>query len=413
MSFLDIFKRKEQRSFYPDRATSVRTPLLFPAEKNPTVAACIDKVSKTLSSLPIRVYEKTSKGIVIAERSDLRLTLENPSVEETPTLFYRTMYSFLYYRGNVYLYKLKSGGDKLVGYSLIDPRRVDVTRDEDDHRKRYRIDGRYYTDKDILHIPFPGEGYNGTLGISPIIVHQDIIELDNKLLTYVSNYFDNSVGTRAVINLGNSYPARKASMDQIYAEITPVLNKYIVGAANAGKPMVSLPDSTISKFDQTSNVQSELKSLMDMVERLIAQTVFSVPYEVINSEASKYDSLESKMADFLSSCIKPLGDHVCESFVRELSPTERLRYQIGYEYKNLLTTNTVQTVDYLMKEFQGGALTMNEVRKKLGMESMGEAGDFHFIPANLMPLTLDIIHAYMANQKLAFGGHNPAGDDKS
>jgi len=59
---------------------------------------------------------------------------------------------------------------------------------------------------------------------------------------------------------------------------------------------------------------------------------------------------------------------------------------------------------------------MNEVRKKLGMEDMGPAGDYHFIPSNLMPLTQENIDAYMAKSKLALAQaeeHNQNGDDKT
>ena len=302
-----------------------------------------------------------------------------------------------------------------MGFSIIDPDKIRLERGEDG-RKRFYVGGEYHTERDILHIPYPGAGYNGTIGKSPVELHRELIELDNTLLTYIGNYFDNSVGSRLVINLGSSYPQRKAAMDQLYAEIVPVMNKFVLGAANAGKPMISLPDSTISKVDQTSNVQAELKSLLFMVEKQIAQSCFGVPFEILDSEASKYDSLETKQNDFLASCIQPLGDHICESFEKLLSPAEKLRYTVRYEYKNLLTTNTKDTVDYLTKEFQSGALTMNEVRKKLGMEDMGPAGDVHFIPSNLMPLTMENVDAYMAKSKLALEqaqGHNPNGDDKS
>lgn len=414
MAIFDIFRRK-QRSFFPE--TTISAPmggLLFPADRNPTVSACVDKISKTLSTLPLQVYRETRSGMELAKGNPLYLALEDPSYEETPTLFYRTMYRFLLFKGNVFLFKLRSGSGRIVGFSLVDPNRVKVSRSED-RRKRYNIDGVYYTDNEILHIPYPGAGYNGTEGKSPIEVHRDLIELDNRLLMYVNNYFDNSVGSRLVINLGNTYPQRKGTMDQLYAEIVPVMNKFVLGAANAGKPMIGLPDSTISKVDQGSNAQAQLKSLIDTVEHQIALSCFGVPYEVLDSAASKYDSLESKQNDFLANCVKPLGDHVCESFEKLLSASEQSAYSVRYEYKNLLTTNTKDTVDYLTKEFQSGALTMNEVRKKLGMEDMGPAGDVHFIPSNLMPLTEENIDAYMAKNKLALqqaGEHNPQGDDK-
>ena len=414
MGIFDIFRQKQKREFFPETMERARTPILFSAEKNPTAAACIDKISNTLAKLPLKVYERTSDGLRIADKHNMQLLLADPSTEETPTLFYSTWIRFMLNKGNAYLYKLRGSNDEIIGLQIVNPQKVEVSRDERSHLKMFLIDGKYYTERDIIHIPYNGPGYNGIIGYSPVDHYRELIGLDNRLLDYVANYFDNSTGSRMVVKLGNTYPTRKASMDQLYAEIIPVFNKFVVGAQNAGKPMISLPDSDITKIEQTSNVQAQLKSMMDMVERQIAQTVFNMPFEILNSEASKYDSLETKQNDFLASCIEPLGNHICQTFEMQMDPTDRIRYKIAYEYKNLLTTNTQQTIDYLCKEFLSGALTMNEFRQKLGMPSMGEAGDYHFIPANLMPLTMPIIDSYMAKSKaIAEQSHNPQGDDKT
>ena len=411
MAIFDFLKRKGKRDFYPT-TTSVRPALIFPAEKNPTVASCIDKISKTLSSLSIELYENTKNGMKVAKGHSLHYALEDPSFEETPTLFYRMMYSFMYYKGNAYLLKQRNSKNEIIGFTLVNPNKVTEVKRDEFGRKMYYIGDRWHSDNSIVHIPLPGEGYNGTIGASPIDIHRDIIELDNTLLAYVSNYFDNSIGNRLLIELGQSYPYRKDNMDKLYAELAPVLNKFVLGAQNAGKPMIGFPDSTMKELSQTSNVQAELKSLMKMVEHQIAQTLFSVPFEILDSEASKYDSLETKQNDFLASCIKPLGDHICESFEKLLSPADRLKYSVRFDYKNLLTTNTKDTVDYLTKEINNGLLTINEARKKLGMEDIGPEGDYHFIASNLMPVTEENIEAYMAKNKTALG-HNPNGDDKS
>ena len=107
MAIFDIFRRKK-RSFFPDEGNYVSTPLLFPAEKNPTVSACVDKISKTLSSLPLQLYQSTKNGMQLAKGNPLFFALEDPSVEETPTLFNRTWIRILLLRGNAYLYVLPS-----------------------------------------------------------------------------------------------------------------------------------------------------------------------------------------------------------------------------------------------------------------------------------------------------------------
>jgi len=62
---------------------------------------------------------------------------------------------------------------------------------------------------------------------------------------------------------------------------------------------------------------------------------------------------------------------------------------------------------------------VNELRAKENMPALDEelAGNVHFMPANVVPLTDDNVKAYLAQSKLALDQaaklkHNPAGDDK-
>lgn len=384
-----------ERSFFPEEMVSASAPVLFSADKNPTVATCVDKISKTFASITPILYVHTKTGNKKAYQENLFRLLEHPCYEETTALFWGTLYRHLIYKGNAYVHLGRSSNGEIVNFSLCAPNMVRVSRDSN-YRKVFTIGDKVYTDKEILHIPYPGDGYNGTVGVSPIEVHRGLIELDNLLLTYIENYFDNSVGSRLMIELGQSYGSKSQDLNKVYASVIPVLNKFVVGAKNAGKPMVGIPDSKISKIDQSSNVQAELKSLLDMVEHQIAMTVFGIPYECIDSSASKYNSLEAKQNDYLASCIKPLGDHICQSFERLV---DKPKQYIEYDYKQLLTTDTSTTIDVLNKEVMVGALSVNEYRRKIGMDDIGEAGDVYFFPANMMPLRMDVIEAYMADKK--------------
>ena len=419
---MGLFNRKknanEERSFFPEGSRPVFAPLLFTSEKNPTVSACVNKICNTLSILPIQLYAHTKKGKRLAISNPLFRVLEKPAFEETPSLFYNSLYRQLLLEGNVYIYLGRNNRGEIVNFSLIDPAKVKVERD-DSFRKIFYISGKIYTERDILHIPYIGAGYNGTVGISPVRVHRELIDLDNNLLTYINNYFNNSLGSRYAIKLGDSYPNKTQDLAATYAAILPVINKYVAGSSNAGKVMVPPPDSELMKIEQSSNVQAQLDSLLEMVERQIAEA-FNVPYEVISGE-NKYNSLETKQNDFLTNCIQPLGKHVCESFERLIDPSDTALF-ITYEYKNLLTTNTSDTINYLSKELQSGMLSLNEARSKLGMEDIGSAGDVFWMPANLIPVTEENIEAILAKSKLALQEasaiekneeHSVAGDDKT
>lgn len=414
--FKKIFKgqAEETRSFFPQQ-TTVTGGLIFPAEKNPTVSACVNKICNTLGVLPLQLYAHTKTGKRLAVNNPLFKVLEHPSYEETPSLFYNTLIRHMLLRGNAFVYLGRNQSGDIVNFSIVDPYKVRVVRDSD-YNKLFNIDGTVYTEREILHIPYIGAGYNGTIGVSPVEAHRELIELDNNLLRYIDVYFNNSIGTRYSLEFPEQGGTKTAELDKLYAAITPAINKYVTGAANAGKLMIPPPGSKLSKLEQTSNVQAQLDSLLNMVERQIAEA-FNVPYEVISGE-NKYNSLETKQNDFLSSCIHPLGLHICQSF-EKLIPVGDKTLFIAYEYKNLLTTNTADTINYLAKEIQSGMLSINEARSKLGMTDIGPAGDYYFAPANLMPVTEEVIQAYMAKSKEIMAqpelevNHNPQGDDKT
>lgn len=418
---MGLFKRKhdrEERSYFPE-STAVYSSLLFRGELNPTVSRCVDKISNTLSTLPVKLYSYTKSGKKLAVGHPLFYALENPAVEETPTMFYGQLVRHILLKGNAYIHINRDSNGGIVGFSLVNPDDVFISRNTK-FRKVFSIKGQSYTEHDILHIPFNGAGYNGTLGVSPIEVHKELIALDDSLLTYINVYFNNSLGSRYAIELGSSYPSRPTDLDKLYASIIPVLNKYVTGANNAGKMMIPPPDAKLTKVEQTSNVQAQLDSLLDFIESKIAEG-FNVPYEVINSKAAKYNSLEAKQRDFLDNCIYPLGNHICESFEKLLKPTERNLF-VSIDYKHMLSTDIKSTIDYLRQEVQSGLLSVNEARSKLGLDDIGSEGDYYWIPANLIPMTEDNIQAILAKSKVALQAshgneveqldqHSKAGDD--
>ena len=407
---MGLFNRKEQRSFFPENNTYFHSVKLFDGETNPTVTKCVDKIANTLSTLPINLYSHSKQGKKLAYGHPLFRLLEHPASEETPTLFYSTLIRQILLKGNAYIHLGRNSKGEIVNFGLVDPSLVTVSRDNN-YRKLFTISGKVYTEREILHIPYIGKGYNGTIGFSPVQIHRDLIDIDNKLLNYINTYFDNSLGQRYALELGQAYQTRE--MEKAYASVIPFINKFVTGAANAGKVMVPPPDSKLSKIDQTSNVQAQLDSLLNMIENQIIGA-FGIPAEIINSKENKYDSLETRQTDFLANCVQPLGDHICQSFMKLLRPEDNNLF-IEYDYKHMLKTDTKSTVEYLRTEVQSGLLSVNEARAKLGMEAIDDpVGDYYFIPANLMPLKKETIDAYMAKQKLALEEQHltTIGDDK-
>ena len=373
---------------------------------NPTSESCIRKISTTLASLNLTLYTHRKGGGRSPAYSDpLYLALRNPNPSLTPFLFYSQMVESILRHGNAYILRETIAGQ--IFFSLLDPPKVVIT--QEGSSVVYSDGNGRYTDKQILHIPYPIIS-NGK-GVSPLNRFSDLIYLDNQLTAYIREYFRNSTGKRTTLELGDDWKNRK--MDEVYSLIVPAVNKFVLGASNSGKVLIPPPGTKLGTHDVSQNLYNDIKSLKELVERQIAQS-FGVPYSLI-SETNKYDSLEANQLQFLADAIEPLGTHIEQSFNRIIPPGNTNLY-CKYDYKAMLQSDLKTTVDYLAKEVQSGLITINEARGKLDMSAV-EAGDYTLVPANMWPLTTENVDAFFEQSKLAAKesgepAHNGAGDDK-
>jgi len=405
-SFLRNPHKRQAPGTVPSMANS-DTIFNFPwMSINPTSEACIRKITSTLASLKIQLYShRKGGGRAIVFSHPLAYALKNPDPSTTPIQFYAALIDDIL-RGNAYI-RYTRAGDVLL-FEKLEAKSVNLTIEQG--RKVYIYGGNRFTDKEILHIPYPfsttkiSPSFAAQKGVSPYDYYSELIALDNAMAAYMKMYFGNSVGKRTVLELGDRWNEKK--IDEAYQLLAPAVQKYVYGAANQGKPIIPPPGTKLSTIDQTQNLYADIKSLKEHIERQIAQG-WGVPYSLI-SEVNKYNSLEANQLQFLADTIEPLGTHIEQSFNRLLSPDESALY-CKYDYKAMLQSDIKTTVEYLSKEVSGGLLTINEARDRLDLEAV-EAGDYTFVPANLWPLTVENVKAFFAQSKLA--QHINAGDDK-
>lgn len=414
MDIRNIFKmERKDRKPTEVRATSSSGDYYYVSgsstlTKNPVVETCINKVANTLATIPLSLYvHKKGGGRVQAAFSPLFSVIKNPSNDSTPFLFYSTLVRNVLEHGNAYIFISRNSRNEIINFSILNPTGVKLLRDSFGN-KLFSVAGKNYTNKDILHIPYFNIDDKG-IGVSPITSIKETIEVHNTIITFVENYFNNSVGKKLAIQPGESW--KQKDLEEAYAKLIPIINKFVTGANNAGKPMVLPPDSKATLLDGTNNAESDLKSLIIFFERQIANA-FNIPYSLVNEEFSKSNSTEEKQILFLSECIKPLGQHITESFNLLLDPADRASMYHAYNYRAIIETDTEKLINTLSKEIGNGLLNINDARQYLELDSIEDsAGDTYFVPANLMPLRADIIEAYMgaAKAKLIQSG---IGDEK-
>ena len=405
MGLFSNFRKKnnvEQRQFFP-YITQYYNSGLFCAEKNAAVDRAVSLLSNTIGALPLRLYQWTSKGVREDWSSPLARLMADPCVEETPQLFYQTMVRFMAVKGNVYIFIHRYEG-KPVALELIDPNTVIVSRSPDG-RKRYTITGEaggVFTDHDIIDIPFPAEGYNGTKGMSPIVAHKDIVQQNDILQEFISLTFHKGIGSRLLITLDKeSFKPGSQKNQQLIQEFAEYVEKFVYGRDL--KPIITPPGSTISTMELPDLVKSEIVDLYDITSAQVYQ-LFNIPPEVINSKAQKYASLEQKYQDFLRLAILPLCNHISQALAKALIPPEDKNiFFFKFNFDGLLETDYNKKVESIIKMYHGGILNLNEARHRLDLQSVDDdvEGETRIIPTNEMPWTAENIEAYMARSKVA------------
>ena len=320
---MGLFSRRKQnnvesRNFYP-LVQQIWGTGLFQPEKNLAVDNAVSLIANTISALPLRLYQYTKSGRQEAWWHPVAQLLKDPCVEESALLFWKTLIRSICCTGNGYIF-LHRVKDEIVSLELIDPMRIRVERSESG-RKRYVITGErggIYTDRDVLHIPYFGEGYNGTIGMSPATIHFATVRKNDLIAEYIAIFFNNGIGSRLLVELDkDDYKAGSPKMEKLMQDFTVYFNKFVLGVDNANKPIITPPSTKISKIEQSNNVQGQVLELyQDSCNEVYR--IFNVPAEVIDSRQSKYGSLEQKNADFLNVCIRPLCMHISQVLAKGL-----------------------------------------------------------------------------------------------
>lgn len=410
MSIFDRFrkpKNTEQRQFFP-LFNQIFGTGFFSVEKNAAVDRVVSRIANTISTLPLEMYQWTSKGIQDVWSHPVAKLIKDPAVEETSVLFYQTLVRHILLKGNGYVYKHRNGKGEVVALEIIDPMSIRVERFEDG-RKKYVITGPkggVFTERDILDIPLPKEGYNGTRGVSPVNLHRDIIRQNDILQEFIALTLHQGVGSRLLVKLDkDQYKAGSAKLNQLVSEFSEYAQRFIYGQQNQGRIIVTPPSTDITTIELPDLVKTEICNLYDITCNQIYQ-LFDCPPEVISSKEIKYDSLEQKYQDFLRTAIHPLCSHIAKCFQKSLLLPEDIgTYFMEFNYDSLLDVDRQKKVESVVKEFHSGIISLDEARRRLNMKSVEDelAGETRWIPTNLVPLNAENIQAYLAKSKSMLG----------
>jgi HK97 family phage portal protein len=339
-----------------------------------TVYACVYKISSTIASLGLEIYERDGRNVVQANvHPAYNLVKVKPNNHQTAYEFWESITASAVIYG--------------VGYAIIE-------RDERGYATQ--LIPVHYSDVDLRNVKGERVYSVKDVGIvrpenmleicnlqrmSPIRLHRENLGLAKSAQDFGAEYFGQSGQMTGV--LSSEQPLKKEQMDVIQGS-------WNNGAAQAGTKLMPFgfkyqrisisPDE--AQFIQTRAFQAEEIC-----------RIFNVPTALVQLPSqTTYNNVEQQNLMFARHTIVPWTQRIEQEIDRKLIPSfDRPVVYSKFKLSDLQRGDSGARATYFTQMLQAGVLSINEVRQEEELNPI-EGGDIHTVQVN--QIALDKLQAY-------------------
>jgi len=339
-----------------------------------TVYACVYKISSTIASLGLEIYERDGRNVVQANvHPAYNLVKVKPNNHQTAYEFWESITASAVIYG--------------VGYAIIE---------RDDRGYATQLIPVHYSDVDLRNVKGERVYSVKDVGIvrpenmleicnlqrmSPIRLHRENLGLAKSAQDFGAEYFGQSGQMTGV--LSSEQPLKKEQMDVIQGS-------WNNGAAQAGTKLMPFgfkyqrisisPDE--AQFIQTRAFQAEEIC-----------RIFNVPTALVQLPSqTTYNNVEQQNLMFARHTIVPWTQRIEQEIDRKLIPSfDRPVVYSKFKLSDLQRGDSGARAAYFTQMLQAGVLSINEVRMEEELNPI-EGGDIHTVQVN--QIALNKLEAY-------------------
>lgn len=376
------FRAKTAWSEYSGISTSGYSVNVDKSLQLSAVWACVKAVSETISTLPLKIYERNSDGSksVALDHPVYQILCKQPAIDLTPARFMQMIPASICLRGNSFSEKLFFKKE-LVGIRPLLPQHMNVSSD-DSGRITYKYSDpvtkteREIPRENIMHIR--GFSLDAAVGLTPIKLGADIIGSALATNEAASNMFKNGLQNSGFITSSQALnPEQRTALRSNLQQF--------MGSKNAGKVM--LLEGGFDYKDITINPETAqlLQSRSFSVEEICRW--FGVPPVIIGhmeKQSSWASSIEALYTQFLITGLRPMLVNIEQEIKRCLIGNDD-RYFAEFSVEGLLRADSNGRASYYQRALQDGWMNRNEVRAKENLPPIA-GGDKFTIQLNMTTL---------------------------
>lgn len=375
-------KVKTDWSEYSGTSTSGQNVSVDKSLHLSAVWACVKVVSETISTLPLKIYERKPDGSksVATDHPVYQILCRQPAIDLTPARFMQMIPASICLRGNSFSEKLFFKKE-LVGIRPLLPQYMNVGSD-DAGRITYKYSDpvtkteREIPRENIMHVR--GFSLDAAVGLTPIQFGADIIGSALATNEAASNVFKNGLQNSGFIT--SSMPLNPEQRTALRSNL-----QQFMGSKNAGKVMLLEGGFDYKGITINPETAQLLESRAFSIEEICRW--FGVPPVIIGhmeKQSSWASSIESLYTQFLITGLRPMLVNIEQEIGRCLLDNDD-RYFAEFAVEGLLRADSNGRASFYKQALQDGWMNRNEVRAKENLPPI-DGGDKFTIQLNMTTL---------------------------
>lgn len=340
------------------------------------VFACVQKLSQSVASAPLRVYPSDEDDP--DDRHPLRQLLVNPNRESNEARFLSQVTLTLAVAGFCVIEKERSQNGRVAGLWPINPAyckpipRADASPDWEILVPGYQPVVLFA--EDVVALTYADRPDQGPTGIGPLEVLLRQWGLANVMDEFIYKFFQNDALPQYVL-----VPKEGAVQKQVDADIMRAKWRQYTGLdrANFGPPILE----SIASVERLGFDLNELayKDIRNIVENAICQA-FGIPPILMGTtyglERSTFSNHSEARRSFYEDTITPFWNRVEDAFGRGLFfefTANRQQWRLNFDTSHVpaMRDDVLPRQTLAISAFQAGGLSSHQLADELGIEPRG------------------------------------------
>lgn len=345
------------------------------------VWACTRLISQTISTLPLTLYEHTSKGREVARNHPLHNIIHNtPNPDSTAAVFWECIVASMLLRGNAFAEKMMVG-NRIVGLSFLQPSSLNIQKlNTGRYKFTYTQNGkqREIPEDKIFHVP--GFTTGGKWGMSVIQYGANVFGSALAADTAANSTFEKGLAPTVAFTIERVLnPEQRTAIRETVTALS--------GAINSGKSPIlegGMKAETIGINPKDAQLLESRVFSGEEACRWFGLDPSMVGY---GNKASNWGTgLEQKNISLLNYCLRPIMVKIEQHIKKDLlTPVEQIRFYGEYNIEGLLRGDSTARKEFYSSALQNGWMNRNQVAAMENQPAL-PGGDIYTVQSNLIPL---------------------------